>query len=211
MKSATDNTYKKGQIRRDNIEQIIKAAANEFSNKGYDGTSMKSIAKSAGMTRPKVHYYFNDKEEVYQSTLQYISEKWADATTVINFDADPFNTLQKYIHQQVRLAFHCPEFSKIAVLDNITNKSNAFFSHNKEAKEQIDSLVSAIEHWIEKGLIRDTNPIRLLFAIWSMTSWYSVNKEQALYFENRTKFQESDIELISMDISNLILPSLVVT
>jgi Transcriptional regulator len=46
------------------IEEIIEAAVNEFVAKGYEGSSMQSIAERAGLTKGGLYYHFGSKDEI---------------------------------------------------------------------------------------------------------------------------------------------------
>lgn len=50
--------------------KIIKAAIELFPEKGYDNTSMKKIAELAGVTKPAVYYYFENKEEMFKEIIK---------------------------------------------------------------------------------------------------------------------------------------------
>ncbi len=57
--SAADNTR----------ETIVAAAAREFSRDGYDATSMRGIARSAGVDPALVRHYFTDKADLFAESI----------------------------------------------------------------------------------------------------------------------------------------------
>ena len=59
---------------------IIESSMKLFADKGFNGTSMRDIAKAAGITLPTIYYYFGNKEDLYQSILQEVIEKFIEAT-----------------------------------------------------------------------------------------------------------------------------------
>jgi AcrR family transcriptional regulator len=54
---------------------IIESARNEFYNHGFDGASMRNIAKSAHMTVGNLYRYFKDKEDLADALLSSTIEK----------------------------------------------------------------------------------------------------------------------------------------
>ena len=58
-------TQKKHENRLEKIDQITRAGRILFLKKGYQGASMRQIAKSAGMTTGAVYFYFKGKDEIY--------------------------------------------------------------------------------------------------------------------------------------------------
>jgi TetR/AcrR family transcriptional regulator, cholesterol catabolism regulator len=51
-------------------EDLVRAAANVFSDKGYRSTTLNDIAKLAGLDRATVYYYFGSKEELFREAVQ---------------------------------------------------------------------------------------------------------------------------------------------
>ncbi|MEO0971141.1 MAG: helix-turn-helix domain-containing protein, partial [Cyanobacteria bacterium J06639_18] len=48
-------------------QQIIAAAYDILSSKGYQATTMKEVAKVAGVAPGLIHYYFDSKEQLMQA------------------------------------------------------------------------------------------------------------------------------------------------
>jgi AcrR family transcriptional regulator len=49
---------------------IVRAAAKEFTESGYDGISLRAVARRAGVDPALVHHYFADKADLFAATLQ---------------------------------------------------------------------------------------------------------------------------------------------
>ena len=56
------------------LEKIIKAAEKEFSLKGVDAANIENIARSAGVTKQLVYHYFKTKHQLYEATLDSVSQ-----------------------------------------------------------------------------------------------------------------------------------------
>lgn len=50
---------------------ILAAARTEFGRRGYDGTTMRGIARAAGVDARLVHHYFDGKEDVFVSAVGF--------------------------------------------------------------------------------------------------------------------------------------------
>jgi AcrR family transcriptional regulator len=48
----------------------VRAAAQEFTGSGYDGISLRAVARRAGVDPALVHHYFADKADLFAATLQ---------------------------------------------------------------------------------------------------------------------------------------------
>ena len=64
----------------DTKKMIIESSIKLFADKGFNGTSMRDIAKAVGITLPTIYYYFGNKEDLYQSVLREVIEKFIEAT-----------------------------------------------------------------------------------------------------------------------------------
>ncbi len=51
-------------------DRILAAAREEFSERGYDKTSVRGIAKAAGVDPALVHHYFGTKEQVFEAAVE---------------------------------------------------------------------------------------------------------------------------------------------
>lgn len=50
---------------------IVDAARAEFGARGYDGTTMRGVARAAGVDARLVHHYFDGKEDVFVAALGF--------------------------------------------------------------------------------------------------------------------------------------------
>ncbi|MEV5980876.1 TetR family transcriptional regulator [Streptomyces sp. NPDC052114] len=50
-------------------DRILDAAREEFSERGYEKTSVRGIAKAAGVDSALVHHYFGTKEQVFEAAV----------------------------------------------------------------------------------------------------------------------------------------------
>ncbi|MEW1646258.1 MULTISPECIES: TetR family transcriptional regulator [unclassified Streptomyces] len=54
----------------DTRDRILAAAREEFSERGYEKTSVRGIAKAAGVDSALVHHYFGTKEQVFEASVE---------------------------------------------------------------------------------------------------------------------------------------------
>jgi len=50
--------------------RLLDSALRLFSEKGYDGTSIREIIEAAGVTRPVLYYYFENKEALFRHLVE---------------------------------------------------------------------------------------------------------------------------------------------
>lgn len=54
----------------DKQERLFEAAANEFSDHGFEGASLNRIIDVAGMSKGSLYYYFDDKSDLYATVIE---------------------------------------------------------------------------------------------------------------------------------------------
>ena len=55
----------------DKREAILRAAGEEFAEKGFESASINRIIRNSGMSKGSVYYYFEDKADLFATTLEH--------------------------------------------------------------------------------------------------------------------------------------------
>jgi AcrR family transcriptional regulator len=61
---------RQSERRQESITLILDSAEAEFARKGYDGASLTSVAKLAGVDTALMRYYFGDKESLFEAVFR---------------------------------------------------------------------------------------------------------------------------------------------
>jgi AcrR family transcriptional regulator len=56
-------------LRRDRREEILQASLHLFAEKGFHGTSMRDIARSADITEGLIYHYFENKRDLFRAII----------------------------------------------------------------------------------------------------------------------------------------------
>ncbi len=51
-------------------DRLLRSALARFSSQGYEGTSIREIIEGAGVTRPVLYYYFENKEDLFRQLVE---------------------------------------------------------------------------------------------------------------------------------------------
>jgi len=89
-------------MKHDNVpdtrSRILEAAVDEFSEKGKYGARMQAIADRAGINKAMIHYYFTDKETLYESVFQFFfSDLFGKFSAIIDEQQSFENKLERLI------------------------------------------------------------------------------------------------------------------
>jgi len=55
---------------------VLDAAETLFSERGFDGTSMRELAKAAGVSQPLIYYHFTSKNKLYAAVKEYVLQRY---------------------------------------------------------------------------------------------------------------------------------------
>ncbi|WP_202450919.1 MULTISPECIES: TetR/AcrR family transcriptional regulator [unclassified Streptomyces] len=69
-------------------DRILAAAREEFSARGYDKTSVRSIGKAAGVDSALVHHYFGTKEQVFAAAIEVSFAPAMEIPDAVSGDVD---------------------------------------------------------------------------------------------------------------------------
>ena len=194
-----------GNIRKKKKSLILNAAKSEFVVHGFDGGSIKRIAERAGIPRANIHYYFDDKTDLYQQVLDGIIDVWNTNYDTLNAEDDPKTALSAYIRSKVMYSKDDPEASRIFASEIIHGAPilNAYLSG--VYKEWVQEKVFAIQSWIDNKQIDPINPYHLLFLIWGATQHYADFNVQVVAAMNKTEMTEQDFEDVVQSLTTLVL------
>ncbi|MFF8867163.1 TetR family transcriptional regulator [Streptomyces sp. NPDC015139] len=67
----------------DTRDRILAAAREEFSERGYEKTSVRGIAKAAGVDSALVHHYFGTKDQIFEAAIEVAFAPALDAPNAL--------------------------------------------------------------------------------------------------------------------------------
>jgi len=199
---------KVGRIRERNSQQIIQAAQEEFVLHGFKGTSMQSIADRAGLPKANIHYYFKNKENLYNAVLEDIIEDWNVVLSDMDENSDPKEVLTNFIRNKMQLSYKKPNASKIFAMEIIQGAPHIKEYISKELRIWVKERVQIMQSWIDQGKMRAVDPMHLIFMIWATTQHYADFNTQVLEVMNRREYDDEEIERITEFLTDMILNGL---
>jgi AcrR family transcriptional regulator len=69
--------------------KILEAAANAFAGHGYHATSIREIARAAGVTKPVLYDHFGSKQELYIALIEGVRDELTSGTAAVMAQALP--------------------------------------------------------------------------------------------------------------------------
>ncbi|MFJ4672892.1 MULTISPECIES: TetR/AcrR family transcriptional regulator [Kitasatospora] len=78
----------KGMPRAERERQVLAAATEEFGRRGYEATTMATVAARVGVTKPLLHQYFGSKQDLFLGCLEPVGDRLLTAVRTAMADHD---------------------------------------------------------------------------------------------------------------------------
>ena len=159
-------------------EKILAAARKVFTTKGMAGARMQDIADEAGMNKALLHYYFRDKEKLFETVFLAEAQKFFPTINAIFASEQPlFEKIETFVCEYIDEMVENP-YLPWFVLNEINRDPDQFMYKiwGKDNLPKPGKLLEQIETEIKAGRIRPISPVHLLMNMISMTIFPFVGK-----------------------------------
>ena len=198
-------------IRERNKELILRAASEEFAEKGFAATKTSDIAARAGLPKPNVYYYFKSKENLYREVLESIVEPLLEASAPFNEPGEPGDVLRAYIRTKIRISRDHAYASKVFASEIMHGAPHLSPERVAQLNAQAAHNIACIQRWIDAGLMARVDPNHLLFSIWAATQTYADFDWQISTVTGKAALEDSDYDAAAETIIRLVLKGCEVT
>lgn len=163
----------KTRIQERNIAAILDAGLEVFANHGFRGATLDMIAKTAGLSKPNMLYYFKSKEAIHVALLQGLLATWLDPLRALDPAGDPTQEILGYVDRKLDMARDLPRESRLFANEIVQGAPRILDIIQGPLKTLVDEKAALIRSWSERGLIAVVDPYHLLFSIWATTQHYA--------------------------------------
>lgn len=153
-------------------QKILKAAEEEFFEKGFGGARMLSIAARAGVSHSMLHYYFRSKEElfkqVFDSKAKLIS---AILEGIYSEDVDFLDLIRQFSERQFDVMKDNDRFGMFVVSNVVNDQENlrkAIELCTGRFSAYLKSFTHSLEEEIKAGRIRRISAANLILDVVSL-------------------------------------------
>jgi AcrR family transcriptional regulator len=152
-------------IYNDKQLQIIGTAERLFSNKGFDGTSVRDIADEAGVNIAMISYYFGSKEKLMEALF---SKRSSDInlqveTLLHNDEIAPLQKMESLVDSYIAKVMQKQQFFKIMICEQVINKNPVIISLIHDLKKKnTEAINKLIKDGQQKGAFKKNIDVLLL-------------------------------------------------
>jgi TetR/AcrR family transcriptional regulator len=150
-------------------DRILAAARKIFISKGMAGARMQDIADEAGINKALLHYYFRNKEQLFENIFIKLTQGfWEQITMIFESDIPLFDKIHHFCEVYIEKVIQNP-YIPLFVLYEMNQRPAGFVKkmfHNKPPKPA--KLMEQIQAEIKAGNINPVNPKQLIMNMISM-------------------------------------------
>jgi AcrR family transcriptional regulator len=148
-------------------QAILQAAAEEFAEKGFEGASINQIIERAGISKGSMYYYFEDKADLYITTVRESIDRMVEQSGGFDVDALEASTFWEQLLDYSRRSLPQLEENPVFIQLAQTYFEELDSGEHPELIEPIEEYsvnwtVRFIERGQELGVIRSDLPVEYL-------------------------------------------------
>ncbi|WP_168801360.1 TetR/AcrR family transcriptional regulator [Glycomyces buryatensis] len=177
-----------GVLAPERREQLLAAAADEFTRAGYERASLNRIIRDQGMSKSSFYHYFASKEALFNAVVTGLATAVAEALNPPSAEdlteGDFWPRITELTDHLARISRDEPAAARLAGLYYLADAPNG-------AGTPITAVRNAVDDWIDRALeigrargeVGDGLPIALQrhlakAVIWAMDEWTVANLDR---------------------------------
>jgi AcrR family transcriptional regulator len=149
--------------------KILDAAKTVFIEQGMAGARMQDIADKAGINKAMLHYYFKNKEQLFEVIFKEAATRlFSQVSLILNSELPLFDKIRKFTNDYLEIVIENP-FLPLFVLNEINRQPHTFskkiFGSNRPP---LHKLAEQVQKEVKKGTIKPVHPAHLILNMMSM-------------------------------------------
>jgi AcrR family transcriptional regulator len=183
------------KIEKSTEEKILAAAKKVFISKGMAGARMQDIADEAGINKALLHYYFRNKEKLFEMIFMEASQKlFPKINSIFEADMPLFEKIENFCEEYITIMSENP-YLPLFVLNEINQDPENFMSKiwNKQKFPRPQKFLEQVEKEVKKGTIKKISPLHLLINLISMCVFPFVGKAMIQFTNDLDELQFRNI------------------
>ena len=196
---------KRTRIQIINQQKILDAATHIFSKYGFRGSTIDQIAKMAEMSKPNLLYYFKAKKDMYQAVLEKTLNKWLQSLKDWKVTGTPEEILTHYIHRKMEFSRDYPAASRVFANEVMEGVPVLKSLLGEELKDIVLENTSVMKGWVSAGLIKNIDPIHIIFMIWAVTQHYADFEVQVFTLTGKSLADEDFFKQAQSNVTEILL------
>ena len=151
---------------------ILDAAMKVFTQRGYDGARTEDIAKEAGINRALLHYYFRDKQTMFNLIFETrFKEFFGGIFNIFNSDKSLYDKISLLIEHEISMFIAHPDLARF-IIGEVATRPERLIEQGKKLginpRAFLESFEKQVNQEVKSGKIKTIEGRQLLMNIMSL-------------------------------------------
>lgn len=145
-------------------DRIVAEARILFMERGFEQASMSEIALRMGISRPKLHYYFHTKDQLFQSVLaEIVSRLIPHLQEILGSEKPVFDRIEQIADVYIKMFREYPQLPRFIVNEVDRDLPHLLSTvHSLGIDAVLVDVLGMVHREVERGAIRDV-PLPIIF------------------------------------------------
>jgi AcrR family transcriptional regulator len=153
-------------------EAILKAAEEEFSERGFGGARAQSIATRAGVNKALPFYHFGSKAELYDEVVRRALGRLGEFMSDALIAPTPKERLASFVHRLFAYLADNPNWARLIVREVIDEQSRSREIASQYLQPLVENGRELIVRDMQSGRMRTVDPLQVIVSITVETFGY---------------------------------------
>ena len=154
---------------KDTEGQILNAAENVFQKKGMDGARMQEIADEAGINKAMLHYYYRNKQLLFEAVFTSAFSLLApQLNKILNDDSSIEDKVKNFTNNYISFISEHPYLPNFIIQE--LNRNPKFFEKIQQnaAFPTLEKFKNQVSEEVQKGILKPIDGEQLFVNIISL-------------------------------------------
>jgi AcrR family transcriptional regulator len=157
--------------------EVLRAAAEVFRRRGFNGTSMGAIARETGMSRAGLYYYLSDKRELYREVVSgAVEANVAELIAIRDSANEPARKIRRAVLALMRSFDESYPFMQVYVQEPVPTASGQWSGWARQmrvlGRRYDESMITIIEEGMARGIFHSQLSAKFIaHGIVGMLNW----------------------------------------
>tara|TARA_R110002033_G_C3872907_1_gene237340 strand:- start:1286 stop:1900 length:615 start_codon:yes stop_codon:yes gene_type:complete len=165
--------------------QILEAAKNVFQSKGMDGARMQEIADKAGINKAMLHYYYRNKQLLFEAVFNNAFSLLApQLNTILNDDSSIEKKIRNFTSNYISFMDKHPYLPAFVIQELNRNPEFILKMKNNLGFPNIEKFKIQVNQEVKDGILKPISAEQLFMNIMALNVFPFVAKPLLMAFTN---------------------------
>ena len=165
--------------------QILDAAKNVFQSKGMDGARMQEIADKAGINKAMLHYYYRNKQLLFEAVFNNAFSLLApQLNTILNDDSSIEKKIRNFTANYISFMDKHPYLPAFVIQELNRNPEFILKMKNNLGFPNIEKFKIQVNQEVKDGILKPISAEQLFMNVMALNVFPFVAKPLLMAFTN---------------------------